>query len=72
MDEVHWAVNTDDPPRLAYLDSLVKTSKSYVKVDLPGLGFDSVWATAVKRGNIYIKIDDDVVSLSCINMVLGY
>lgn len=64
LDEVHWAVNTDDPPRLAYLDSLVKTSNSYIKVNLPGLGFDSVWATAVKRGNIYIKIDDDVVCLS--------
>lgn len=63
LDEVHWGVNTDDPPRLAYLDSLVKTSKSYVKVKLPGLGFDSIWATAVKRGNIYIKIDDDVVGL---------
>ena len=64
LDEVHWAVNTDDPPRLAYLDNLVKTSNSYIKVKLPGLGFDSIWATAVKRGNIYIKIDDDVVSLS--------
>ena len=63
LDEVHWAVNTDDPPRLAYLDSLVKTSKSYMKVNLPGLGFDSVWGTAVKRGYIYIKIDDDVVGL---------
>lgn len=66
LDEVHWAVNTDDPPRLAYLDGLVKTSNSYIKVKLPGLGFDSIWATAVKRGNIYIKIDDDVVSLRII------
>ena len=72
LDEVHWAVNTDDPPRLAYLDSIVKTSDSYVKVKLPGLGFDSVWATAVKRGNIYIKIDDDVVGLHAPISRLGH
>lgn len=62
LDEVHWAVNTDDMERLIYLNALVKTSKSYKKIKLPGLGFDSIWKTAVKRGNIYIKIDDDVVS----------
>jgi hypothetical protein len=61
LDEVHWAVNTYDPNNLKYLNRLVKTSDSYVKVKLPDLGFDNIWKHAVKRGNLYIKIDDDVV-----------
>lgn len=64
LDEVHWAVNTDDPQRLDYLESLVKSSDSYIKIILPGLGFDTIWKTAVKRGNLYIKIDDDIVGLA--------
>lgn len=71
LDEVHWAANTDDRERLNYLDSLVKSSDSYIKIKLPGLGFDSIWANAVKRGNIYIKIDDDVVCHDSISSALG-
>lgn len=61
LDEVHWAVNTDHKDALEYLDKLVKTSDGYKKTVLPGLGFDSVWKHGVKKGNIYIKIDDDIV-----------
>lgn len=61
LDEVHWAVNTENPDSLQYLDELVKTSTGYKKIILPSLGFDSIWEHAVERGNLYIKIDDDIV-----------
>lgn len=62
LDEVHWAVNTENENDLKYLDGLVETSEEYKKIVLPHLGFDSIWENAVERGNLYIKIDDDVVS----------
>lgn len=61
LDEVHWAVNTENPDSLQYLDELVKTSTGYKKIVLPSLGFESIWEHAVERGNLYIKIDDDIV-----------
>lgn len=61
LDEVHWAVNTENPESLQYLDELVKTSTGYKKIILPGLGFESIWEHAVEKGNLYIKIDDDIV-----------
>lgn len=61
LDEVHWAVNTDNPDSLKYLEELVKTSDGYKKIVLPRLGFESIWEHAVKKGNLYIKIDDDIV-----------
>lgn len=62
LDEVHWAVNTNNRNDLKYLDGLVETSDEYKKIVLPGLGFESIWEHAVERGNLYIKIDDDIVS----------
>lgn len=62
LDEVHWAVNTENENDLKYLDGLVETSEEYKKIVLPNLGFDSIWEHAVERGSLYIKIDDDVVS----------
>lgn len=62
LDEVHWAVNTDKEKDLKYLDGLVETSEYYKKIVLPGLGFESIWKNAVTKGNLYIKIDDDIVS----------
>lgn len=62
LDEVHWAVNTDNEKDLKYLDGLVETSEEYKKIVLPGLGFESIWKNAVTKGNLYIKIDDDIVS----------
>lgn len=68
LDEVHWAVNTNDKNDLRYLDGLVETSDEYKKIVLPGLGFESIWEHAVKRGNLYIKIDDDIVSRVLIHL----
>lgn len=68
LDEVHWAVNTDNEDALKYLDGLIESSEEYKKVVLPGLGFDSVWEHAVIKGNLYIKIDDDIVSSVLIHL----
>ena len=62
LDEVHWVVNTDNQEDIAYLDKLVNTSEKYKKIDLPSLGYNSVWEHAVESGPMYIKIDDDIVS----------
>lgn len=62
LDEVLWAVNTDKPEDLDYLDGLIQTSERYRKVELPEGGYKSIWANAVEDGPMYIKIDDDMVS----------
>lgn len=62
LDEVHWAVNTDNEEDLRYLDELVKTTTSYKKIAIPSFGYNSIWEHAVQPENLYIKIDDDIVS----------
>lgn len=61
LDEVHWAINTENQEDLAYLDELVKTTDSYKKIDIPGFGYNSIWEHAVEPEHLYIKIDDDIV-----------
>lgn len=61
LDEVHFVVNTDKKDDIKYLDGLIKTSKLYKKIDLPELGYNSVWQHAVEPEHMYIKIDDDMV-----------
>jgi hypothetical protein len=62
LDEVIFAVHTDKTDDLEYLDQLVATSASYTKYKTEK---DYEWLVGswekVERGNLYIKIDDDVV-----------
>lgn len=62
LDEVHFVVNTDKKEDIKYLDGLVKTSKLYKKIELPELGYNSVWQHSIEPEHMYIKIDDDMVS----------
>ena len=62
LDEVHWVVNTENEDDIKYLDELVESSKIYKKIIIPSLGYNEVWANAVEREHMYIKIDDDIVS----------
>ena len=64
LDEVHFVVNTDRKDDIKYLDKLVKTSKLYKKITLPKgeLGYNVVWEHSVVPENMYVKIDDDMVS----------
>ena len=64
LDEVVWGVNTDNTDDLVYLEELVPTSPYYRRLDLKEKGYVNLWNQSVESGNIYIKIDDDVVYIS--------
>lgn len=66
LDEIHWVKNTDKPKDLAYLDEILASSPRYKMIELKGVGFIGygyAW-THLERGNMYVKIDDDVVWLA--------
>lgn len=63
LDEVIFVAKTKDKDDLSYLEQLIQTSDKY-SADYPpyreGIDFSQMYG-AVERGNIYVKIDDDVV-----------
>ena len=63
LDEVHWVQNTGKPEDLEYLDEILASEDNYKRVTLKGVGFEGykhAW-DHLERGNLYVKIDDDVV-----------
>jgi hypothetical protein len=61
LNEVAWGVNTDNEEDLAYLDLLVGTTPEYRKVKLREKSYVGLWEETIEAGNIYVKLDDDVV-----------
>ena len=63
LNEVHFAVNTENKADIKNLDQLAKTNKLYKKVPLPDgrLGYKEAWIASVVPEHIYINIDDDMV-----------
>lgn len=61
LDEVAWGVNTKNKQDLAYLDELVATTPEYRKVELVDKSYVGLWNASIEAGNIYVKLDDDVV-----------
>jgi hypothetical protein len=61
LDEVIWGVNTNDADDLVYLEEIIPTAPFYRQLQLEETGYVNLWNQSVERGNIYIKIDDDVV-----------
>ncbi|KAL8644713.1 MAG: hypothetical protein Q9226_007627 [Calogaya cf. arnoldii] len=61
LDEVLFAVNTDNKADIKYLDQLIKTNKLYKKITYPVLGYKEAWEHSVVPEHMYIKIDDDMV-----------
>jgi hypothetical protein len=61
LDEVIWGVNTDNAEDLAYLEQVLVATAGYRKVELKHRSYYDLWETSLQRGNIYVKIDDDVV-----------
>jgi hypothetical protein len=61
LDEVVWGVNTNNTDDLAYLDQLLPTTSAYRKVELNDRSYFGVWNECLEAGNIYVKLDDDVV-----------
>jgi hypothetical protein len=65
LDEIVFAVKTDNKEDLAYLDELLAANPAYSK-HVPEGNYKS-WVGSwqvVKPKNIYIKIDDDIVSIT--------
>lgn len=62
LDEVHFVVNTEKEEDIAYLDELIETEGLYKKIVISSLGYNEVWKEGVESENMYIKIDDDIVS----------
>lgn len=62
LDEVYWAENTENEEDLAYLHKLVNREPLYKSISLVEKSYDSAWAQAVDDKNLFIKIDDDMVS----------
>jgi len=64
LDEVIFAVNTDNEGDLQYLDELVAMRPDYTRHDsqkeYAGGSWSGSWEP-VRKEHIYIKIDDDVV-----------
>ena len=63
LDEIHWVKNTDNKQDLAYLDEILASSPRYKQMELEGIGFvgyGEAWSK-LEPGNLYVKIDDDVV-----------
>ncbi|ODH13809.1 hypothetical protein ACO22_06883 [Paracoccidioides brasiliensis] len=67
LDEVLWFANTKNKEDLAYLDEILKRSPRYKKVPLDRTvgwpDYAKLWRV-VKRGTVYVKIDDDIVWLA--------
>lgn len=73
LDEVVWGVNTDNTDDLAYLEELLPTTPAYRKVELKERSYFELWNESVEAGNVYVKLDDDVVYIDddAIPLVVG-
>ncbi|MCJ1405839.1 hypothetical protein MMC11_009069 [Xylographa trunciseda] len=62
IEEYIFVVRTDDVEDLAYLEELLVANPKYSAHRSSGSGFDysQMWS-AVEKGNVYVKIDDDVL-----------
>jgi hypothetical protein len=73
MDEVIWAVNTENEDDLKYLEELVDSHPHYRK-HTATKQYDwwiGAWESVDDPNAIYLKIDDDVVSQNLISTLRG-
>ena len=64
LDEMHFAVNTDNKDDIAWLDQMVARDEGYKRVDLKGAPFpkyNPIYDQAFEPDHMYIKMDDDLV-----------
>jgi hypothetical protein len=61
LDEMAWGVNTENKQDLAYLEELLATTPEYRKVELAEKSYVGLWNASIEAGNIYVKLDDDVI-----------
>ncbi|KAJ9609654.1 hypothetical protein H2200_005982 [Cladophialophora chaetospira] len=62
LDEIHFVKNTKNKQDLKYLGELLASSARYKAIGLndSSFAYRQAW-TKIERGQIYVKIDDDVV-----------
>ena len=63
IEEYLFLVKTQDKEDLAYLDELLATNPKYsarYTGDEVNFDYSHMWSN-VEKGNVYVKIDDDVV-----------
>ena len=70
LDGIIFVVKTEVPEDLAYLEELLASNPSYTAQYQHQGGFDysQMW-NSCEKGVMYVKIDDDVVSLDRIDTV---
>lgn len=66
LDEVIFAVRTETPEDLEYLEILLASNPQYTKhhASKAYASWIGSWEAVTERDSIYIKIDDDTVSLT--------
>lgn len=63
LDEVRFFEHTANQQDLEYLRRLTTEVKGYKSVDSYNCDYSCMWARLIEDNTIYIKIDDDIVSL---------
>ena len=63
LDEIVFIVKTDVKEDLAYLDDILASNDKYSAryQEQGGFDYSQMW-NVCEKGNVYVKIDDDVVS----------
>ena len=64
LDEVIFLEHTENKADIAWLDELITKVPEYRKVGTPPGGWDLMWTALDQHDAIYVKIDDDLVSLT--------
>lgn len=65
LEEVIFAVNTNNEEDLAYLEKLLPTHPRYKKHEQSDKSqgpWDGLWEAITEPDTVYVKVDDDVVS----------
>lgn len=69
LDEVLFVGHTDKEEDLEWMYKLVEAEPLYRSITIPRKeGYDELWAKAVDDKNMFIKIDDDMVSALVVAM----
>lgn len=55
---------------LQYFDELGKTSVEYKKIILGSLRLKNIWEYTMEKNNLYIKMNNDIITQTYNNLVL--
>ena len=71
LDEIVFIAKTSDKDDLAYLEELLASNPKYSAQyhNRDGFDYSQMWGVC-EKGNVYVKIDDDVVSWNLTSSIL--